>query len=60
MGIGTLPPVEETVAVCGLPVLLVWDLILLQKHPSYCLVEAFSLSLKVEYLFFFFLVDSKK
>ena len=37
--------------VCELPTWWVWDLTVWQKHPSYHLVVASSLSLDVEYLF---------
>ena len=56
MGLRTLTPLRELLRydyfpVCGLPTCLAWDLIVLQMHPSYCLVMASSLSLEVESLF---------
>ena len=56
VGLRVLSPVGEPLwynyfPVCGSSTQLVWDLIVLQMHPSYCLVVA-SLSLDVGYLFF--------
>ena len=55
VGLRTLAPMEKPLwfnyfPVCGLLTQQVWDLIVSQMHPSYCLIVA-SLSLKVEYLF---------
>ena len=56
MGLRAFTPVGELLwynylPVCGSPTQHVWDLILSQLHPSYCLVVASSLSLDVGYLF---------
>ena len=57
MGLRSLTPVGEPLQyscfpVCGLPTRQVWDLLISQKHPSYCLDET-SLSLSVGNLFWF-------
>ena len=56
VGLRTLSPVGEPVRqnyflVCGSPSWWVWDLIISQKHPSYCFTVASSMSLDVEYLY---------
>ena len=56
VGLTTLTPVGEPLQynyflVCGSPIWQVWNLIILQKHPSCHLIVASSLSLGVEYLF---------
>ena len=56
LGLRTLTTVEEPLwyncpSVCESPTHQVWDLILLWLCPSYCFIEASSLSLDVRYLF---------
>ena len=56
VGLRTLNPVGEPLqyyyfTICVSPSWKVWDLLISQKHTSYSLVVASSLSLDVEHLF---------